>query len=216
MKNDIETAAKHTEGKIQAGMYQHFHNTYPHLRGLLYHVPNGEKRDKVTASLLTAKGVVAGIPDLVFHYRARTYFFEIKKPGGTVSPKQKKIHKILDEQRFIVWVIETQEEFEALVKNIVLDTSELYTLGISKEDFFYRHKVFSYLYSLTDGEVVLIENVCEDENRRKFVNFVTEFIVEGYARLEGFEILLTPDYLAFYRKDEGTEKEIMYNGKNHV
>lgn len=215
-KNVVQTATQETEGKIQAGMFQFFHNTYPHLRGLLYHVPNGEYRNKVTAALLTAKGVVAGIPDLVFHYRAKTYFFEIKKPGGTVSPSQKKIHKALDEQRFIIWVIETQEEFEALIKNIILDTSSQYTLGISKEDFFYKHKVFSYLYSLADGELVLIQNVCEDSNKRKFVNFVTEFIVEGYARLDGFEILFTPDYLAFYRKNEGTVKEIEYKGRKYV
>lgn len=198
----------HTEGKLQADCFQWFHNSFKHLRGLLYHVPNGEKRDPITANLLKAKGVVAGIPDLVFHFRARTYFFELKRPDGKgrLSEDQKKIHKQLDTQRFIVWLIEDLESFKYLVQNIINDTSDQFTHGLTKADYYYKHKIFDYIYSLGDCQLVKIEDVCEEDNQGKFVQYITEFMVEGYAKLEGFELLFTPDYKAFYKKLEGTNK----------
>lgn len=216
MNTDLTTAqnrdSKETEGKLQADCYQWFNNTYATLRGLLYHVPNGEKRDPITANLLKAKGVVAGVPDLVFHYRARTYFFELKKPNGTgkLSDAQNHILKQLDTQRFNVWVLNDFETFKYLIDSIITDTSEQFTLGLTKEDYLYRNKIFDYIYSLGDCEVVKIAEVCESETEGKFVNYVTEFIVEGFDKLDGFELLFTPDYKAFYKKLEGTEKSVNY------
>jgi hypothetical protein len=204
--------SKDAEGKLQAECYQWFNNTFPHLRGLLYHVPNGEKREPITANLLKAKGVVAGIPDLVFHYRSRTYFLELKKPDGTgvLSKAQKNIHKQLDTQRFIVWILNDFETFKYLIECIVNDTSHQFTFGLTKENYYYKHKIFEYIYSLGDCEVVKISDVCEEHNRGKFVNYVTEFIVEGYAVLDGFELLFTPDYKAFYKKVLGSANTINY------
>lgn len=204
--------SKETEGKLQADCFQWFNNTFPHLRGLLYHVPNGEKRDPVTANLLKAKGVVAGVPDLEFHYRAKTYFFEAKRPDGegVLSDAQKAIHKQLDIQRFIVWVFNDLETFQYLINCIIKDNSAQFTFGLTKEDYYYKHKIFDYIYSLGDCEVVKISDVCEEETKGKFINFVTEFIVEGYAGLNGFELLFTPDYKAFYKKLNGTKNIVNY------
>jgi len=201
-----------TEGKLQADCYQWFHNNFKHLRGLLYHVPNGEKRDLVTANLLKAKGVVAGIPDLVFHFRARTYFFELKKPDGTgkLSPVQKKVIKQLDTHRFMVWIIEDLDSFKYLIESIIGDISLQYTHGLTKSDYYYKHKIFDYIYNLGDCQVIKISDVCDEENIGKFTNFVSEFMVEGFGKLDGFELLFTPDYKAFYKKLEGTTKEVIY------
>ena len=203
---------KESEDKLQADCFQWFHNTYPHLRGLLYHVPNGEKRDPVTANLLKAKGVVAGVPDLEFHFRARTYFFELKRPdgGGVVSAAQKKIHAQLDAQRFIVWVLNDFDSFKHLIESIINDTSQQFTNGVTKPDYYYKHKIFNYLYSLSDCEVVKIEDITEEETRPKFMNFVSEFMVEGFDELDNFEILFTPDYKGFYKRVNGSDKEITY------
>jgi len=210
--NSSNVQSKETEGKLQADCYQWFNNIFPNLRGLLYHVPNGEKRDPVTANLLKAKGVVAGIPDLVFHYRAKTYFFELKKPDGTgtLSKDQKKIHEQLDTQRFIVWLLNDLETFKYLIESIIADKSEQFTFGLTKEDYYYKHKIFDYIYSIGDCEVVTIADVCEEHNIGKFVNFITEFIVEGYAGLDGFELLFTPDYKAFYKKVLGSKNKVEY------
>lgn len=192
---------KHTEDKLQADCFQWFHNTLPHLRGLLYHVPNGEKRDPITANLLKAKGVVAGVPDLVFHYRGRTYFFELKRPDGSgvLSEAQKKIHKQLDSQRFIVHVLNDFETFKYLIYTIVEDKSEQMTNGVTKSDFYYRHKIFDYIYTLSFDSVMNIEQLTNENTRSKFTSYVTEFMTEGYDKLEGFELLFTPDYKGFYK-----------------
>ena len=42
--------------------------------GLLFHIPNGERRDKVTAGRLHAMGVRPGVPDL---------FLPVARPNGT-------------------------------------------------------------------------------------------------------------------------------------
>lgn len=208
MKNET----KNTERKFQSICFQWFYNTYPHLRGLLYHVPNGEKRDPITANLLKGAGVIAGIPDLVFHYRAKTYFFELKNEDGKgrLSEDQKKIHKQLDAQRFLVWVVSDFDSFKYLIESIINDKSEQFTFGLTKEEYFYKHRIFDYLYSMTDGELVNISDICEPENKSRFINFITEFIVEGFAKLDKCEILFTPDYKAFYKKKNGSDKKINY------
>ena len=53
------------EHRIQCECVRYFHLRYPHLRGRLFAVPNGGRRDAATAGKLKAEGVVAGVSDLV-------------------------------------------------------------------------------------------------------------------------------------------------------
>tara|TARA_R110000803_G_scaffold28011_8_gene65121 strand:- start:9556 stop:9921 length:366 start_codon:yes stop_codon:yes gene_type:complete len=65
-------------------------NGRPEL-SLLFHVPNGEKRNRVTAIKLKKMGVKPGVPDLFLPVSRGTFhglWVEMKKPGGTVSTKQ--------------------------------------------------------------------------------------------------------------------------------
>ena len=203
----------HSEAKIQADSFKWFHNTYEHLRGLLYHVPNGEKRDILTAKKLQAMGLVPGVPDMSFHYREKTYFFEFKKPKtGKASAAQKEVHEALESQGFMVWSPTSLEEFQEVIKNILEIKNPLFTNGITKEDYFYRHKIFSYLYDLGDAELVLLENICEQESKDKFTNIVIQFMNDNFDMLAGFSILFTPDFKAIYKRVDGSEKEVMYNG----
>jgi len=58
---------------------------------LLFHIPNGGKRDVITASRLKAQGVKSGVPDLFLPVPRGSYhglFVEMKKIGGTISDKQ--------------------------------------------------------------------------------------------------------------------------------
>lgn len=210
-----------TEGRLQANCFLWFHNTYQHLRGLLYHVPNGGKRDPREAALMKAKGVVPGIPDIVFNYKSRTYFFEFKEPGGkgVLSAAQKRIHLLLEAQGFDVWLIEAEEDFRRIVADILRrDCVGEAEKVPTKEDYFYRHSVFTYLYShLSPGRVTVIageQGICADENLFKFVKCIEEFIDLGLGHAEGFEILFTPDYLAFYKKPLNESIDIKYKGKS--
>ena len=53
-------------------------------------IPNGGKRDKVTACQLKAEGVALGFPDLIIFLDGLTLALELKvRTGGVVSPEQK-------------------------------------------------------------------------------------------------------------------------------
>lgn len=189
-----------SEAAIQAKCFQWFHNSHEHLRGLLYHVPNGEYRDKITATKLKAMGVVPGIPDMVFHYNSNTYFFEFKKPkSGKASENQKKIHEKLEEQGFAVWIIEDFYRFKDVIFSLIESKPIQMSQGITRDEYFYRHKIFSYLYNLDISKEILLEDITSKETRDKFIFCVSQFISEGYDRLEGFEILFTDDYKAIYK-----------------
>lgn len=215
MKKEV----KKSEDRLQADCYQWFHNHYPHLRGLLYHVPNGEKREKITAALLKAKGVVAGIPDLVFHFNGLTYFFELKKPDGygVLSSSQEHVHKQLKLQGFFVCVIEDFKRFQSFIKCIVgdheapleLDEAEAMISkligspkGVSKIEFLYKTKVFSYLYSLENNAVIQIDKITKESNVDRFLKYVCEFVREGYDKLDGFEIIISSDYKSITKVDD--------------
>jgi hypothetical protein len=210
-----EQKLKESEDKLQADCFLWFHNTYPHLRGLLWHVPNelSGHVSQVMANRMKAMGLIAGVPDLEFHYNLRTTFIELKNPEGTgrTSKEQKEIHKQLDKQRFVVYILNSLEQFKFVIEEILANTTQQYIQGITKENFYYRHRVFDYLYSLADCEVVKIEDITELETRNDFTNFISEFMVEGYDKLDGFELLFTPDYRGFYKRKNGSSQEIVYN-----
>lgn len=83
-----------SEIQIQTKAYQHIHNTYPLIRGLFFHVPNGGGRNVIEGMQLKASGVVPGIPDLLLIWASQVYFIEVKKPYGVVSEVQAKIHNL--------------------------------------------------------------------------------------------------------------------------
>lgn len=73
---------------------------YPEL-GLLYHVPNGGKRDKLTAVTLKRQGVRAGIPDLVLPVARAGFhslYIELKVGKNKTSKDQDRILESLEQQ----------------------------------------------------------------------------------------------------------------------
>lgn len=203
---------KETEGRIQAECFQWFNNTFPNLRGLMYHVPNGGKMSGSAGNRLKAMGVVAGVPDLEFHFWRRTFFLECKTPTGTIQKEQTAIHTILHEHGFRVFIFRSLQEFQTLVWAILEDKSTMYSHGMTKADFQYRNNVFNYLYDLKEGEVQVLTDIVTDANSDKFKGIVFEFMAEGFDKIEGFEILMTPDYLGFYKKSLTKPTDVFYNG----
>lgn len=215
-----DEATNFSETKIQTDSFVWFNNAYPELRGLLYHVPNGEVRDKITASRLTGLGVVAGIPDIVFHYRAKTWFFEFKSLKGVVSDNQKAIHSAMREQGFTVFIIRSVAGFVETIEPIIKDnqTNPLHC-GLTKDQYYYRHGIFDWLYTggLRHGELIELDTFVAPETKHKFIEIVREFIGRGYDTLAGFEILFTEDSGAIYRKDVGgPDVPILYKGQSVV
>ena len=66
--------------------------SYPELK-ILHHVPNGGKRDKVTAARLSAEGVKPGVPDICLPVARSGYhglYIELKRrTSGRVSAAQR-------------------------------------------------------------------------------------------------------------------------------
>ena len=75
-------SSEHAE---QAGFLQWFRAKYPGT--LIFAIPNGGKRDIVTAKKLQLEGVTPGVPDLFVPQW--DLWIEMKKPGGRLSEAQK-------------------------------------------------------------------------------------------------------------------------------
>lgn len=84
------------EHRIQCACVRWFNLQYPKLRGRLFAVPNGGRRDAATAARLKAEGVVPGVADLVLLMSNRGYgalLIEMKTSVGRQSDSQKKWEK---------------------------------------------------------------------------------------------------------------------------
>ena len=92
-------------------------NRHPELE-LLYHTPNGEKRDKATAARLKRMGVLAGVPDLHLSVSRGAYsslYIELKAEDGKLSPEQAEvIQRLRDENNDVKVCRSTREAIEVI------------------------------------------------------------------------------------------------------
>jgi hypothetical protein len=79
------------EDQMSADCFRWAYNNYFKLRGLLFHVPNGGRRNMQEAAKFKAMGVTAGIPDYINLHR-HVCGIELKMANGTVRDDQRKIH----------------------------------------------------------------------------------------------------------------------------
>jgi len=85
---------RQTEAGEQTALFQWVklaEKQYPALR-LLFHIPNGGRRDAIEGAHLKSQGVRAGVPDLCLPVPSGSYhglFIEMKAPAGRVQHTQK-------------------------------------------------------------------------------------------------------------------------------
>lgn len=87
-------------------------NKYPELE-LMYHIPNGGKRDIRTAMAMKRQGVKPGVPDIflpVARYEFHGLYIELKAGKGKPSEKQKEWINKLTEQNYLVVICYGWEE----------------------------------------------------------------------------------------------------------
>ena len=92
---------------------------YPELK-LLYHIPNGGRRNKGEAGRLKAEGVKAGAPDVCLPVARNGFhgaYIELKKQGGRVSPGQSRWLRDLEGQGYFTAVCYSWEAAAALLKD---------------------------------------------------------------------------------------------------
>ena len=63
---------------------------------VMFAIPNGGVRDKVTAGKLKAEGVTAGAPDIFASAYGKPYFIEVKTGKGRLSDAQKAMHRRIE------------------------------------------------------------------------------------------------------------------------
>lgn len=108
-----------SEIQIQSECFQWAWNTYPQTRKLLFHVPNGGKRNPIEAMQLKASGVVAGVPDMFFLWRAQWHIFEFKDDKGVLSKDQKELHQIWGCQGQVIHIVRDVDTFKAEFRRIL-------------------------------------------------------------------------------------------------
>ena len=81
---------------------------------LVFAIPNGGRRNVVTATRLKAEGVMAGAPDLfVADYGG--FFLEVKTETGKLSAAQDAMAQALFERNFLMFTVRSVAEAQAAV-----------------------------------------------------------------------------------------------------
>ena len=96
-----------------------FRDRYPDLAGVFFAIPNGGKRNLVTAKIMRDEGVIPGIPDLMLAAPSASglhgLFIELKTARGSVSQAQRKAHAALEDQGYRVAVARGYEAAKAAI-----------------------------------------------------------------------------------------------------
>ncbi len=118
---------RHDESRTQQECVKWFRLQYPQFARLLFAVPNGGARNKVTASVLKAEGVTAGVADLIL-FTPRGGFhalcIEMKTETGRQSQEQKEWQREVECQGYKYVICRTFEDFFEMVVNY-LESSKL-------------------------------------------------------------------------------------------
>lgn len=115
------------EHQLQVKCVKWFNYQYPNLRGLLFAIPNGGRRDETTAKKLKAEGVVAGVADLFLaipRYKLggsytvhHGLFIEMKTEdkGSRQRPSQREFEGNVRMMRYDYHIVRTFDEFVELI-----------------------------------------------------------------------------------------------------
>lgn len=117
------------EGSMQRTCVAWFDAQYPSLSKLLFAVPNGGKRNKITANKMKHEGVRSGVADLVLSVPTNKHhatYLEAKVvyQDGTKnyqSKDQKEFQKLVESMGYRYEVFYSLEEFIKIVKPIMYE-----------------------------------------------------------------------------------------------
>jgi hypothetical protein len=113
---------RHDESNLQMSCVRWFRLQYPEMAGLLFAVPNGSKRGRVTAAILKAEGALAGVSDLLFLMPAGTWPYlciEMKTKTGRQSPAQKEFQNNVEAVGARYALVRSFDEFVSLIREYV-------------------------------------------------------------------------------------------------
>ena len=100
-----------------------FRKNYPHLAGVFFAIPNGGKRDPITAARLKEEGVVQGVPDLFLAVPVggkAGLWLEMKDLKGSAKKAQKDMHAALVVYGYAVEVARGYEAAKLAIANYLV------------------------------------------------------------------------------------------------
>lgn len=115
---------KNIESTIQQNCIKWFRLQHRSLTKLLVSVPNGGKRNVITASILKAEGAISGVSDLIFLKQNRFYgclCIEMKKPNGKQQETQKEWQRAMESAGNKYVICHSLEEFMTEINNYLKD-----------------------------------------------------------------------------------------------
>ena len=113
---------KHEEHILQSECVSIFRLFYPHLKNLLFAIPNGGARTAATGAMLKKEGVMPGVADLIFVFPNADFhglFIEMKTATGKQTPSQKEFEKAVTEQQYKYIVCRSVQEFMTEIKKYI-------------------------------------------------------------------------------------------------
>jgi hypothetical protein len=102
-----------------------FRDRYPEYKRLFFHIPNGGKRNAVTAKQLHDAGVVAGVPDLMLALPRHGFgglFLELKTTRGALSSDQRTMQAELVDAGYAVETAYGYEQAKDFILEYLGDT----------------------------------------------------------------------------------------------
>lgn len=105
---------RNEESHIQQGCVRWFRYQYPDLARLLFAVPNGGARDRVTGAILKGEGVVAGVADLILLVPSKdshALCIEMKTRKGYQSDSQKQWQADVEKHGYRYAVCRSLDDF---------------------------------------------------------------------------------------------------------
>ena len=119
--NPAKYAEAGTEHAHQVALFMHVATLipkYPELKWM-YAIPNGGKRDPITANRLKSEGVKSGISDICLPFAKQGYhgfYIEMKKPKGKESAEQKEFGAFLTEQGYLYTMCDSWDKAKSAVE----------------------------------------------------------------------------------------------------
>ena len=109
---------RHIESNLQMACVRWFRMQYRHYDRLLFAVPNGGARDRVTGAILKAEGVVPGVADLLLLVPSGPYHglcIEMKTQTGRQSDSQKEWEKAVTSQGYAYSLVRSFADFKETI-----------------------------------------------------------------------------------------------------
>lgn len=113
------------EHRLQCACVKWFRAMYPKQAGLLYAVPNGGRRDKVTGRVLKDEGVMAGVSDMNLDLPNRFYHglrIEMKTLKGRQQESQREFQRNVENAGYKYAVCRDLDSFIRLVTEYMKNT----------------------------------------------------------------------------------------------